>query len=163
MEAISLHSRWQQSGSQILLMPKTSVFLSLCASSFLPSHHVLARTKSNTNLVGGSSWNNWRCPMGSFTPFWIALPFVEPGLRGDTCRQADHILDCATAGCCHHISALTEQSFWNCTYLCSESLSWQLLGFHGYLSEVFKNDSDAIISSQDWLQTVFPIGNRLAL
>lgn len=52
MEAISVHSRWQQSGSQILLMPNTSTFLSLHASSFLPSHCILARTKTNTNLVG---------------------------------------------------------------------------------------------------------------
>lgn len=58
---------------------------------------------------------------------------------------------------------LQSRAFGNCTYLCSESLSWQLLGFHDYLSEVFKSDSDAAISSQDWLQTVFPIGNRLAL
>jgi len=55
------------------------------------------------------------------------------------------------------------RDFGNCTYLCSERLSQQLLVFHDYLSEVFKNDSDATISSQDWLQTVFPIGNRLPL
>lgn len=103
---------------------RPSVFLSLHASSFLPSHCILARNKTNTNLVGGLSWNNWRWPMGSFTPFWIALPFVEPRVRGDTCRWADHVLDCATAGCCHHISALTVELLATvCTYALSISPS----------------------------------------
>lgn len=53
MEAISLRSRWQQSGSQILLMPMTSVFLSLHVSSFLPSHCILARMENSTKTVCG--------------------------------------------------------------------------------------------------------------
>lgn len=47
-----------------------------------------------------------RWSMGSFMPFQISLPFVEPGVRGSTFKETDCVLGCATAGCFHHISAL---------------------------------------------------------
>lgn len=86
--------------------------------------------------------------MDSFIQFCIVLPFVEPGVRWDTCMWADHVVDCATAGCCHHTSALTIELLATLhTY--ALSLTQQLLVFCDYLSEIFKNGSDATISSQD--------------
>lgn len=61
---------------------------------------------------------------------------------------ADHVVDCATAGCCHHTSALTVELLATVPAY-ALSLSQQLLVFFDYLSEILKNGSDATISRQD--------------
>lgn len=120
MEAISPHSRWQQSGSHILLLPKTSMFLSLRASSFLLSHCILAR--AGTEMGGGSSWNSQRWSLGPSTTYGISWPLAEPVAKGDICSEADHVLVCAAAACCCCISSSVELSATQCTVALSISL-----------------------------------------
>lgn len=121
MEAISLRSRWQQSGSQIRLLPKTGVFLSLHASSFLLSHCILART--DTKMGDGSSWNSQRWPLGPSITYGISWALVEPVAKGDTCSEANHVLVCATAGCCCCMSSSVELLATWCTFALSISPS----------------------------------------
>lgn len=156
MGALSLRSRWQQSGSQILLMPKTSAFLSLHTSSFFSLPLYFCQDQKTHQL--GVSWNYCRWPMGSFMPFQISLPFVDPGLRESTCMEADRVLDCATAGCFHHISALTGVLL--AAVPAKDRASLQLLVVRDCLSEDFRKCSASSTRNQDWLQIMPAVGHK---